>query len=108
VQTVREALLVLDADLRVKFAAGSFYQTFKVTPGQTEGRLIYEMGQKLIGGGMPVAKTLPGLRQLESRQSFFVAHLTDRCTGTIIFLPIKSLGQIGVLDPWVAQRANHG
>ena len=51
------------ADLRVKIAGRSFYQTFKVTPGQTGGRLIYEMGQKLIGGGMRVAKTLPGLRQ---------------------------------------------
>ena len=41
-------------------------------------------------------------------RAFFVAHSTDLCTGTIIFLPIKSLGQISVLDPWVAQRANHG
>ena len=44
VQTVREPLLVLDAEHRVKSAARSFYQTFKVTPEQTEGQLIYELG----------------------------------------------------------------
>lgn len=44
VQTVREPLLVLDAELRVKSAARSFYQTFKVTPEQTDGQLIYELG----------------------------------------------------------------
>jgi len=32
VQTVREPLLVLDADLRVKTASRSFYKFFKVTP----------------------------------------------------------------------------
>ncbi len=44
VQTIREPLLVLDADLRVKSANRSFYQTFKTTKEQTAGRLIYELG----------------------------------------------------------------
>src|SRR5687768_16406110 len=44
VDTVREPLLVLDADLRVRRANRSFYQTFHVSPEETEGRLVYELG----------------------------------------------------------------
>jgi PAS domain S-box-containing protein len=44
VQTVREPLLVLDADLRVKTANESFYQTFQVLPENTEQKFIYQLG----------------------------------------------------------------
>ncbi|WP_052049493.1 chemotaxis protein CheB [Leptolyngbya sp. KIOST-1] len=44
VQTVREALVVLDQDLRVVTANRQFYQTFQVSPGDTEGQLIFELG----------------------------------------------------------------
>ncbi|MCJ7496928.1 MAG: PAS domain-containing protein, partial [candidate division Zixibacteria bacterium] len=44
VATVREPLLVLDADLRVIKANKSFYQTFQVTPEKTENRLLYDIG----------------------------------------------------------------
>jgi len=46
VDTVREALLVLDADLRVISASRSFYQTFQVTPAETEGQMLYELGDR--------------------------------------------------------------
>src|SRR5918994_4411734 len=44
VDTVREPLLILDATLRVRSANRAFYQTFHVSPGETEGHLIYELG----------------------------------------------------------------
>ena len=44
VDTVREPLLALDDDLRVISASRSFYQTFKVTPKETEGQCIYNLG----------------------------------------------------------------
>ena len=44
VDTVREPLLILDAMLRVRSANRAFYQTFHVSPSETEGRLIYELG----------------------------------------------------------------
>ena len=44
VDTVREPLVVLDRDLRVIAASRSFYQTFAVEPGNTEGRMLYELG----------------------------------------------------------------
>src|SRR4030095_308366 len=45
VDTVREPLLILDTTLRVQSANRAFYQTFHVSPGETEGRLIYELGK---------------------------------------------------------------
>src|SRR5262245_51557534 len=44
VDTVREPLLVLDADLRVQRASRSFYSTFQVAPEDTEQRLLYDLG----------------------------------------------------------------
>jgi signal transduction histidine kinase/DNA-binding response OmpR family regulator len=44
VETVREPLLILDPDLRVRSANRAFYQTFRVSCEETENRLIYELG----------------------------------------------------------------
>lgn len=44
VDTVREPLLVLDKDLRVVAASRSFYETFRVDPQDTQGRLLYTLG----------------------------------------------------------------
>jgi two-component sensor histidine kinase len=44
VNTVREPLLVLDADLRVIVASRSYHLTFQTTPEDTQGRLLYELG----------------------------------------------------------------
>jgi len=46
VDTVREPLVVLDADLRVISANRSFYRAFKVTAEETKGQLIYEFGNR--------------------------------------------------------------
>jgi two-component sensor histidine kinase len=44
VDTVREPVVVLDKALRVIAASRSFYSVFKVTPEDTQGRLLYELG----------------------------------------------------------------
>jgi len=46
INTVREPLIVLDQDLRVVTASRSFYEFFKVKPEETEGQLIYNLGNK--------------------------------------------------------------
>ncbi|HEX6004875.1 MAG TPA: chemotaxis protein CheB [Burkholderiales bacterium] len=46
VRTVRDPMLVLDADLRVHHANDAFYQTFRVAPDTAEGRLIYDLGNR--------------------------------------------------------------
>src|ERR1700691_5181781 len=44
VDTVREPVLVLDKDLRVLAASRSFYSAFKVSPDDTQDRLLYALG----------------------------------------------------------------
>jgi PAS domain S-box-containing protein len=46
VETIREPLVVLTADLRVTSANRSFYQTFEVMPEETEGQFIYDIGNR--------------------------------------------------------------
>ena len=44
VETVREPLLVLDEDLRLKSANKAFYQIFQVNPLETENQPIFSLG----------------------------------------------------------------
>jgi transcriptional regulator with GAF, ATPase, and Fis domain len=42
--SIREPLVILDSDLKVVKANHSFYETFSVKPDETEGILIYDLG----------------------------------------------------------------
>jgi len=44
VATIREPLLILDGNFRIKMASRSFYDAFQVTPSDTEGRFLYQLG----------------------------------------------------------------
>lgn len=44
VRTTRAPLLILRPDLRVNTANDAFYRTFKVAPAETEGQLLWELG----------------------------------------------------------------
>jgi two-component system CheB/CheR fusion protein len=57
--TLREPFLVLDAGLRVKTANRSFYDSFRVSEGETEGRRVYDLGNGQWD--------IPGLRTLLDR-----------------------------------------
>ena len=46
VETVRKPLVVLDSDLKVLTANSSFYKTFEVTPEETIGKFIYDLGNR--------------------------------------------------------------
>lgn len=46
VDTVRESLLVLDTDFRVLSANRSFYNTFRVSAEETEGKPIFDLGDR--------------------------------------------------------------
>ena len=46
VETVREPLVVLNADLKILTANHRFYDTFKVTPDETTGNFIYDLGNR--------------------------------------------------------------
>jgi two-component system CheB/CheR fusion protein len=44
VESAREPILVLNVKLQVSGANPAFYRAFEVSPEETEGRLIYELG----------------------------------------------------------------
>ncbi len=44
IETVREPLIVLDADLRIARATSAFYEVFRISRAETEGRLLYDLG----------------------------------------------------------------
>ncbi|MBN1657725.1 MAG: PAS domain-containing protein, partial [Anaerolineae bacterium] len=46
VHTVREPLVILDANLRVDTANRAFYDKFGIDPTQAEGKLLYELGNR--------------------------------------------------------------
>ncbi len=67
VDTVREPLVMLDPTLRVRSANRAFYQTFHVSPEETENRLIYELGNGQWD--IPALRTL--LEDIIPQQSVF-------------------------------------
>ncbi len=44
VETVREPLVILNQNLQVLKANKTFYETFQAAPEETEGRLVYDLG----------------------------------------------------------------
>jgi putative nucleotidyltransferase with HDIG domain/PAS domain S-box-containing protein len=69
IETLHEPLMVLDADLRVISANRAFYQTFQENPAETEGRFLYELGQRQWG--------IPKLRELLEEIIPNNSHLQD-------------------------------
>jgi PAS domain-containing protein len=74
VSTVREPLLILGSDLRVKTANQSFYSLFRTKPDLVQGQFIYDVGDR--------AWDIPQLRELlekilpekSSFQDFSIEH----------------------------------
>ena len=56
INTVHELLIILDEHLKVALVSRSFCQVFQVTPEETEGRFIYDLGNRQWD--------IPKLRQL--------------------------------------------
>ncbi|HKW79922.1 MAG TPA: ATP-binding protein, partial [Casimicrobiaceae bacterium] len=67
IRTARDPLLVLSADFRVEEANDAFYSTFKVSPAQSVGRLIYELGN----GQWNIPRLRALLEDTRRRHSFF-------------------------------------
>jgi two-component sensor histidine kinase len=115
VDTVREPVLVLDKELRVIAASRSFYSAFKVSPEDTNGRLLYALGdgqwdipklrvllEKIIPEqgvmeGYEVEHEFPGLGSrticLNARQVFY-----EGGAGTTILLGVEDVTERRVLE----------
>ena len=91
VDTVREGLLVLDLDLRVEAANESFYRQFRVSPEETVGELVYELGNGQWD--------LPELRELledilpheKAFDDFEVDHEFERVGRRVVILNARRL-----------------
>jgi two-component system CheB/CheR fusion protein len=68
VETVREPLVILSQNLQVMKANKAFYDTFRAAPEETEGRLIYDLGNGQWN--------IPKLREL--LENILPAHATFR------------------------------
>jgi len=68
VETVREPLLILNQNLQVLKANRTFYQTFQTAREETEGRLVYDLGNRQWN--------IPKLREL--LENILPAHSTFR------------------------------
>jgi len=67
ISTLREPIVVMDAKLRIISASRSFYLTFSVTPEETEGKLIYEIGD----GQWNIPKLRELLENILPKNTFF-------------------------------------
>src|SRR4051794_26896019 len=91
IDTMREPLLVLDADLRVVRAGREFYRTFGVTPGETEGRLVYDLGD----GQWDIPRLRTLLEEILPQNTTFsdceVEHTFERIGRKVILLNARKL-----------------
>ncbi len=98
VETVREPLLVLDADLRVRTANRAFYNTFGVQKDATEGEHLSRLGNgqwnipRLVE---VLGEVIPGGRVVEEYE---VTHDFDRIGARTMMLNARSIQTPGA-DP---------
>ncbi len=99
VDSVRESLIVLDDTMRVVSANRSFYRTFRVSPAQTEGRLIYELGNGQWN--IPQLRHLLeiALAQRGSFEDFEVRHAFEQIGEKVMRLNARRLERGGG-RPW--------
>lgn len=129
VDIVREPILILDKDLRIKAANESFYRTFQVEAKDTEGKNVYELGngqwdipalRKLLEEILPkntffkgfeVSHEFPAIGRkvmiLNARQIHFKEDTASEMFPPIILLAMEDATEIMVVAETLAGHANH-
>ncbi len=129
VDVVREPVLILDKDLRVMAANESFYREFQVEPRDTEGKVVYELGngqwsipalRKLLEDILPkntffkgfeVAHDFPVIGRkvmiLNARQIHFKDDDSSKMFPPIILLAMEDVTEMMVIAETLASHANH-
>jgi chemotaxis protein methyltransferase CheR len=103
VDIVREPVVILDKSLRVKAANEPFYRTFQVEPKDTEGKVIYELGNGQWN--IPALRRL--LEDILPKNSFFkgfeVTHFFPLIGRKVMILNARQIhfkeGSISTLSP---------
>jgi PAS domain S-box-containing protein len=91
VTTVREPMLILNANLRIERANRAFYDTFHVAAGETLGRFLYDLGNRQWD--------IPDLRRLlstllpeqESITDFSVEHTFEHLGPRVMLLNARTI-----------------
>lgn len=94
INTIRDPLLILDLDLKVKRASDGFYNKFKVSERETEGRYLYELGNGQWD--IPLLKDLLG-KVISERKDFFdfeVTHIFPTIGRIVMHLNARQLDKI--------------
>jgi hypothetical protein len=91
VDTVREPLIVLDQDLRVVAASRSSYLAFKVNADDTQGKLLYDLGDgqwDIPQLRLPLGKIV---REEGAMENYEVEHdFPSIGRRTMLLMPVKS------------------
>jgi PAS domain S-box-containing protein len=93
IDTMRDPLLVLNGELHVVLASREFYRIFGVTREETEGRLVYELGNRQWD--IPRLRTL--LEEILPKHTtlydFEVEHVFERIGRKVMLLNARMLHQ---------------
>jgi nitrogen-specific signal transduction histidine kinase len=99
VDTLREPFLILDEDLKVISANRMFYALFQVAPEETEGHLVYDLGN----GQWNISKLRILLEDILPKNTFFddfkVEHTFPRIGYRIMILNARRIYKEGVKEP---------
>jgi len=128
VDIMREPILILDKDLRVRAANEPFYRTFQVEPKDTEGKVVYELGngqwdipalRKLLEDILPkntffkgfeVAHEFPFIGRkimiLNARQIHVKEDTIGKIFPSIILLAMEDVTEMMVVAETLAGHAN--
>ncbi len=101
VNTVREPLLVLDGELRVRSAGSAFYRHFRVSPEETVGRFIFELGDRQWN--IPKLRTLLEeiLPQRKTIEGFKIEHEFEHIGWRTMLLNARRLEDTGSGAQWI-------
>lgn len=97
VEVARESFIILDADLRVISANPTFYQSFRVTPTETKGKLLYQLGngqwdipelKKLLEEVLPGKKTV---------KDYEVEHIFEAIGHRTILLNARQIDSVQLI-----------
>jgi two-component system CheB/CheR fusion protein len=94
INTIRDPLIILDRDLKVKRATDGFYNKFKVTEKETEGQYFYELGNGQWD--IPVLRELLGsiLPQKKVLVDYEVSHVFPAMGRRIMYLNTRLLDNV--------------
>ena len=99
VDTLREPFVILDEDLKVISANRTFYAFFQVTPEETEGNIIYELGN----GQWKVPQLSILLEDILPKNTFFtdfkVEHTFPKIGHRIMLLNARRIYKTGEERP---------